>query len=109
MEIKTLSDDFMVTGQVTAKDVADLAARGVGTIICNRPDHEDANQPPFADIKNAAEKAGLHAIFIPVVSGASNDEQVKPFRKALDVSPKPILAYCRTGNRSAALWTLCKL
>ena len=40
MDKRQLDSQFYVSDQITAEDVASLAAGGFKTIICNRPDGE---------------------------------------------------------------------
>ena len=54
----------------------------------------------------AAKAAGLHYVHIPVVSGAITVEQVQAMRDALQAAPQPVLAFCRSGARSAQLFAL---
>ena len=44
MQFKQISPVFSVSGQLTLDDVRDAAAQGFNTIICNRPDDEEAGQ-----------------------------------------------------------------
>ena len=41
---------------------------------------------------------------VEVVPGAMTDKEVNAFAAALSEAEGPVLAFCRTGNRSAALW-----
>jgi sulfide:quinone oxidoreductase len=50
--------------------------------------------------------AGLQAQYLPIVPGKASDQDALAFAVALDNLPKPILAFCRTGARSATLWTM---
>ncbi|EEB82484.1 TIGR01244 family sulfur transferase [Roseobacter sp. GAI101] len=108
MDIKEISDQFYIAPQITEADFALLRDKGIRSIICNRPDGEDAGQPRFQDLSNKAQKQGIEMRHIPVSGGIFNDESVAEFSNALNILPKPILAYCRTGMRSAALWSLAK-
>ena len=109
MQPKQLTPDLSVSAQIAPADVADLAARGFKSIICNRPDGEDPDQPRFADIEKATAAAGLGARYIPVTSATVSDADViKAFEEAIHELPKPVLAYCRSGTRSAALWRLAE-
>ena len=83
-----------------------IAKQGFRSIICNRPDGEGADQPTFEEIEAMAKKAGLEASYIPIVAGKVQDEDSATFMKALGTTPGPTLAYCRTGTRSATLWSL---
>jgi sulfide:quinone oxidoreductase len=43
-----------------------------------------------------------------VVPGQLTEAEVKAFAAALDELPSEILAYCRSGARSANLWSLAE-
>ncbi|WP_194096252.1 bifunctional protein tyrosine phosphatase family protein/NAD(P)/FAD-dependent oxidoreductase [Marivivens aquimaris] len=106
MDIKTISKRLSVTPQITAADVLAIAEAGFRAIICNRPDGEGADQPTFEEIETAAKTAGLETLYLPIVSGKVGDDDAEKFGDALDTLPGPVLAYCRTGTRSATLWSL---
>jgi sulfide:quinone oxidoreductase len=52
--------------------------------------------------------AGLEARYLPVTAGKVTDEDAEAFGAALPSLPGPVLAYCRTGTRSATLWSLAE-
>lgn len=106
MNPKALSPNLSVSPQIAPADAAAAAEQGFRSIICNRPDDEDANQPDFAAIAAAARDAGLESAHIPVSGKDFSPEAVAAFNQALETMPKPILAYCRTGTRGAVLWAL---
>ena len=106
MDIRKITDDIAASPQISATDVALIAEAGYRAIICNRPDGEGADQPNFEEIEAAAKQAGLEARYIPVVSGKVQDADAVAFGKALRELPGPVLAYCRSGTRSATLWSL---
>ena len=107
--IRNLSTDFAVTGQLSPQDLGEVAARGFGTVINNRPDGEGgSDQPPSGELERAARAAGLHYVHLPVVSGAITPEQAAAMRQALSTAPGPVLAFCRSGARSAKLFELAQ-
>ena len=106
MEIKTINAEISVAPQITPDEVQQLADQGFRALICNRPDGEAADQPNFSEIEAAAKKAGLEIRNLPVVSGKVSDQDAADFGAAMQELPRPILAYCRTGTRSATLWSL---
>ena len=108
MNIKKLTDDVSVAPQAVPEDLAGLAALGFRSIIANRPDGESPGQAPFADIARAAHKVGLDARYLPVISSKIFDNDVSAFKATIAALPKPILAYCKSGTRSAALWSLAE-
>jgi sulfide:quinone oxidoreductase len=104
MHLKPLSASLSVSPQIAPSDVAAIAAAGFKSVICNRPDGESADQPLYAEVEKAASAAGLRARYVPVVSGKVSDADAAAFKVAIEVLPKPILAYCKSGTRSATLW-----
>ncbi|MCG7622304.1 bifunctional protein tyrosine phosphatase family protein/NAD(P)/FAD-dependent oxidoreductase [Epibacterium sp. Ofav1-8] len=105
MDIRKISDKTSVTPQITVEDIAAIKEAGFRAIICNRPDGEGADQPSFAEIAAAADLVGIKAAYVPVQSGLVQDADVAAFSTALADLPRPVLAYCRTGTRSATLWS----
>lgn len=108
MDPRTLSPQFAVSPQITPQDISALKAQGYRAIIANRPDGEGADQPTFAEIEAAAHAAGMQARYIPISGGMVGDDDVEAFRSALRAMPGPVLAYCRSGTRSATLWSLAQ-
>ncbi|HZV20633.1 MAG TPA: TIGR01244 family sulfur transferase [Hyphomicrobiales bacterium] len=106
MELHKLTDELAVTGQIEPGDISELAAQGIRAIICNRPDGEASGQPGFHELEQAAREHGVQIVYQPVVSGQIGEDDVKEFDQALQSLPKPIVAFCRSGTRSTALWSL---
>jgi uncharacterized protein (TIGR01244 family) len=104
---RPLGETVLVSGQIRADDVAMFAASGVTAIVNNRPDGEEADQPPGAEIEAAARAAGLDYIHIPVADGFS-DEKVAAMGEALAKAQGNVLIYCKSGTRSAYLWALAR-
>lgn len=107
MEYRRINDEFAVTGQITAEDVATIKAAGYKSIISNRPDAEDGTVP-HDGIEAAAKAAGLDFRYIPVVSGAITPDDVEKMADALEEMDGPIFAYCRSGARSTNLYMMAK-
>ncbi|MFZ3584351.1 TIGR01244 family sulfur transferase [Loktanella sp. DJP18] len=105
MDIREITKDVSVAPQIAVDDLAAIKAAGFASVISNRPDGESADQPSIAEIKGAAEAAGLRVAHIPVVSGQITEADVAAFAKALADLPGPVLAFCKSGTRSATLWT----
>ena len=108
MDPRTLSPQFAVSPQITPQDIPALKAHGYRAIIANRPDGEGADQPTFAEIEAAAHAAGMQARYIPISGGMVGNDDVEAFQSALRAMPGPVLAYCRSGTRSATLWSLAQ-
>jgi len=106
MDPKSLTTGLSVSAQITPADIKAIKDAGFRAILCNRPDGEGADQPTFDEVAKAAKKAGLEAAYLPIVSGKVTDEDALAFEKTLTELPGPVLAYCRTGTRSATLWSL---
>ncbi len=106
MQPKRLTAMLSVAGQIELADLAALVAQGFRSVINNRPDGEAPEQPASAVLATAAQRAGLHYRHIPVVSGQLQSAQVQAFAEALAALPGPVLAFCRSGTRSATLWAL---
>lgn len=106
MELKKISPKVTVSPQIAAMDMAAIKAAGYRAIICNRPDGEGADQPSFEEIEAAAKAEGIETRYVPVESGMVTDQDVAAFGQALAEVQRPVLAYCRTGTRSATLWSL---
>ncbi len=103
---KRLSDRFSVTPQIDPADMEALANAGFRSVISNRPEGEEPDQPDWATIERAARDAGMEARHIPVTPGAITDEAAARFEAAPGELPGPAVGFCRTGMRSASLWAL---
>lgn len=106
MDIKPLDSAVSVSSQIDTAALQGIKDQGFRSIICNRPDGEGADQPTFNEIATAAEALGLETSYLPIVAGKVSDDDAAAFDKALTELPGPVLAYCRTGTRSATLWSL---
>ena len=99
--IRRLDDKVMVSGQIEPVDVPALAREGVTMIVNNRPDHEDAGQPLGGEIEAAAAEAGIAYRYIPIQRGIGPGE-VEAMREASEqCGDGAMLAFCRSGQRSA--------
>lgn len=106
--MRQLDDQVSVSGQIRPEDVPDLKQQGITTIINNRPDGEEPGQPLGADIESAAEEAGLDYHFIPIHRGIGPG-YVEAMRDAFHAHEEgKILAFCRTGTRSALAWAVAR-
>jgi sulfide:quinone oxidoreductase len=104
-----INDQLSVAGQIDRDDIAALAKQGFETIINNRPDGEEPDQPTAALNQEAAEKQGLLYLYQPVTTSAIGKADVTAFHNALLRSPKPVLAHCRSGTRCYLLWGLSRV
>ena len=109
MAIEKISDYLYVSKQLDERTVKRIAQfEDVKTVICNRPDGEEPNQPSFATVKQWFNDAGIENVYyLPVtLANIADDAVLREFQATIAKSPAPILAYCRTGTRSALLWAL---
>lgn len=104
MDIRKVSDTFSVSAQIGTDDIPLIAAMGFKSIVCNRPDGEGEDQPLFGSIESVAARAGLRTAYLPVAPTGPVPADIEAFQELFDRLPKPVLAYCRTGNRSLATW-----
>ena len=103
MVVKHVSKSFAVSPQLAPEELQQLSDQGFGTLICNRPDREDPDQPRAELMRAAAQEAGMDFHHIPVSGGEFPGHAVSGFRKARKEATGKVLAYCRTGTRSITL------
>lgn len=106
MSITWIAPDFAVSPQLRPTDLPEVAAAGYCAIVNNRPDGEAPDQPSSQAIEAAARQLDLDYAYIPVVPGAPMDEAARRLDLFLKEAGGPALAFCRSGRRSAALWTM---
>ncbi|MGY5393083.1 TIGR01244 family sulfur transferase [Acinetobacter sp. NigerLNRRAM0016] len=109
MQLKQVNPEFWVADQITAQDIELIAARGIKTVFCNRPDGEGPDQPNVIEIEQALKPYGIQIQYLPAVSGKVTDEQAEEFKQLYQQAQKPLLAYCRSGTRSITLWALSQV
>ncbi len=104
MDLRQITEGYSVTPQIEPSDVAILAAQGVKTLICNRPDME--NPPPLqaAAIQAEAEAHDIDFVFNPFQGHTLNQDNVDEQADAIAGSEGPVVAYCASGNRSTVVW-----
>lgn len=104
MDLTRLSDQLATGPQVRPEQLREIAASGFVGVINNRPDGEAPDQPSSLELEAEAKRVGLAYWHVPVVPGAMTDSDIRAFAAALGEADGPVLAFCRTGNRSTALW-----
>ncbi len=105
--LRRLDARVSVTGQIRPQDLPALHEAGFRTLICTRPDHEEAGQPSFAELAAAAGRLGLAAHHIPVTGGPT-PAQVAQYRTLMAGISGPVLGWCRSGARAEALHRLAR-
>lgn len=103
-----LDSGTLCATQIAPEDIADLKARGVTAIVNNRPDREAAGQPDGAEIADAARDAGIAYHEIAITMSGADDDDVKAMADLIATTRGTLLAYCRSGTRSAMLWAMAR-
>lgn len=110
IQITKLSDDFSTSPQISVEDIAEIVRLGFKAIINNRPDNEGSDgQPTSNQLKAVAEALGLAYCHIPVIPNNIQVEQVVTFTAVYAAAPKPVLGFCRTGNRAGSIFKLAQV
>lgn len=104
MDLRQITKDYSVTPQIEPADVAELAALGVKTLICNRPDMENPAHLQAAAIQAEAEANGIAFVFNPFQGNTMTQDHVDEQADAIAGSDGPVVAYCASGNRSTVVW-----
>ena len=100
-----LDDRVAVAGQLRPDDMTEIAAAGYVAVVNNRPDGEAMfGQPRTADLRKAAEAAGLAFLDLPFSGPNATPEQVRAFVDLLAGRPGRVVAFCKSGMRSSLLW-----
>lgn len=110
IQITKQTDDYSTAPQISVDDVQEIANLGFKTIINNRPDYEGGeSQPTSAELKAAAEQVGLAYLYIPVIPNNIHPAQVSTFNTSFILAQKPVLGFCRTGNRAGNIFKLAQI
>ena len=105
LPMRAVAPDVCVAPQLTPDSMAEAARAGFRSIVNNRPDFEHGpDQPTSAQIETAAREAGLEYRWLPVDSGYQSPEEIAAFANLMLELPRPVLAFCRSGARSARLF-----
>lgn len=98
-----LSTGFAVSGQILPEFYQEIKQAGFKTIIINRPDGEQNEQPSSALLREACTAHGIKSVYLPTTMSLS-PHIIADMHDALCQMPSPVLAYCASGTRSALLW-----
>ena len=105
LALMTVDDRVAVSGQLQPGDMKAVASAGYVAVINNRPDGEAMlGQPRTAALRNAAEAAGLLFLDLPFSGPRATPEQVRIFATLLAEREGKVVAFCKSGLRSALLW-----
>ena len=104
-----MSEQVGFAGQIGPEHISQVVEKGFKSVINNRPDMEGGpEQPTSAELEIAARTAGLDYVYQPVIAGQISEIDVRTFANHFNELPKPILMFCRTGNRSNNLYQHAK-
>ena len=107
MDFKSLTETVSVAGQLSLTDLQRAKAAGFKTVVNNRPDGEAPFQPKSDTLACRAAALDMAYHYIPVSPGQMSEDNVRDFKSVLDAGHDgPVLAFCRTGTRSANLWAV---
>ena len=106
MQINNVSGLYNVSPQISVTDLEFLSENGFGKIICNRPDFEVPPSFQSNVIKKVATEIGLSFEYHPLTFENMNTENIEKQMAFIKESERPVLAYCTSGTRCAAIWAL---
>lgn len=105
LSLLPVDDRVSVSGQLSPADMKEIAAAGFAAVVNNRPDGEAFfGQPKTADLRAAAEAAGLKFLDLPFSGPRATPDQVRVLADLLASGDSRIVAFCKSGMRSALLW-----
>ncbi len=104
MRLVPLTDSIATSEQIQPGDMPAIADAGYRRVVNNRPDGEDPGQPDNATLAAAAAAAGLEYFFLPVTAMDFPGAPLGEVAEVFDDGDGPVLAFCRSGTRSANLW-----
>lgn len=91
-------------GQILPEQLSIVKEKGFVSVINNRPDGEEPNQPTSEQVEAAARALGLNYVYQPIVGGQMTEYDVESFARHYQELQKPLLMFCRSGNRSSNLY-----
>ena len=106
MQIVNISGLYSVSPQISLTDVQILSKNGFGKIICNRPDFEVHPNIQSSFIEKVATEMGISFEYHPLTFENMNAENIGKQMDFINESERPVLAYCTSGTRCAAIWAL---
>lgn len=105
LSLLPVDDRVSVSGQLDPSDMKEIAAAGFTAVVNNRPDGEAFfGQPKTADLRAAAEAAGLKFLDLPFPGPRATPDQVRALADLLASGDDRVVAFCKSGMRSALLW-----
>ena len=107
LPVQAIAADVCVAPQLTPEAMVEAVRLGFKSVVNNRPDFEGGpDQPTSAAVAAAAQAAGLQYRHLPVAGGYQSPEEAAEMARLLQELPRPLLMFCRSGARSARLYSL---
>lgn len=104
-KIVFITPNFAVAPQLGAEDFAAIAQAGFKAVINNRPEGEEEGQLPGHAAAAYAWAAGLGYSHVPAGKlDLFSAPVVDAVEAAIEAANGPVLAYCKSGTRSAIIW-----
>lgn len=104
-EIVFITPNFAVTAELGPADFAEARRLGFKGILSNRPDGEDGAQMSARQEAVLAWRAGLQFQHVPATKhDLFANDVIEGMETALRTLEGPVLAHCKTGQRSAIVW-----
>jgi uncharacterized protein (TIGR01244 family) len=104
-KIVFITPHFAVAPQLSVEDFATIAEAGFKAVINNRPEGEEDGQLPSDAAAAYARSAGLDYRHIPAGKlDLFSAPVVDATEAAIQAAGGPVLAYCKSGIRSAIIW-----
>jgi uncharacterized protein (TIGR01244 family) len=109
IQTQPVDENLSITAQLRPDDMHNVSRAGFRSVINNRPDFEGGpTQPLSADLERAARAAGLEYRHLPVPPAGYTANQALEMAHLVAQLPRPVVAFCRSGRRSAALYGMGK-
>lgn len=105
---RELAPGYNISTQLELTDIAALRHLGYNSILNARPDHEEIDQAAGAALEAAAEKIGMAYIHVPITPETIGTLSPQAAKLIIDSLPQPVMAFCKTGARAAAVWSVAQ-
>ena len=106
MDMRQITPAYHVAPQIDPEDMPTIAAAGIRSIICNRPDVEIPPSHHAEVMRTAAEAAGLTFHCLPLTHQNMTPDVINENWHLINDAEGPVLAYCASGTRSTIAWAL---
>ncbi len=103
-----MGDGVSVTSQLALTDGSLLRSWAIGTVIDLRPDGEQPDQPSSADMATMVRGQSMQFAYVPIPHGEVPAEAVQTLADTVRGARRPILLYCRSGNRAVRACSLVR-